>query len=257
MRKLYLDIFEGIGHPQLLELVKQGGFDGFFSDWTFADDLPRMTALTRQGEALGLDFGCCHSTIPGTDTLWSVTPRAEETMAQLRRNLDNCAALGVDMMVVHVSPTDDPDFHRGIRRMEQVVDYAAARNITVAFENTHDEAYVVNTIRHFEGCANVGFCYDSGHEAFVTPGAHILPQVGHRLICTHLNDNWLDGDHHLIPGDGSIDFPRVIRELKDTGYAGPLTMELNYNRYRDTLTPEEFMKRCYDTAYRIAEFLDA
>jgi hypothetical protein len=34
-------------------------------------------------------------------------------------------------------------------------------------------------------------------------------------------------------------------------------MELNYNRYRDTWTPEEFMKRCYDTAYRIAEFLDA
>jgi len=128
--------------------------------------------------------------------------------------------------------------------------------VQVAFENTNNEEYLVNTLRHFEGCGSVGFCYDSGHEAFCTPGVRFLPQLGDRLIYTHFCDNYLDGDHHLLPWDGKIDFDRIIGELRDTGYAGTLCLEVSYVPYTKELTPAEYTKKCYDVICRMAELLE-
>ena len=45
MRRLCLDVFEGIPHETLLPLVKAAGFDGFCSGWTFGNDLEAMSTL--------------------------------------------------------------------------------------------------------------------------------------------------------------------------------------------------------------------
>lgn len=256
MRKLFLDCFEGIPTGQLLPLAKEAGFDGIYSGWIFADDPEAMKALRNLADRLGLIYENAHSTIPGTKQAWSPGPQGEEYTETILRNLRNCAAVGVPMTVVHVETVADSDFSIGIRRMERIVEAAGKLGVRVAFENCHDAPFLVRTLAHFSGADHVGFCYDSGHEAFVTPGVRLLPQVGDRLICTHLNDNYLDGDHHLIPGDGKIDFDRILQELKASGYRGSINLEVNYNRYRDTLTPEAFLARCYACAHGIRAYLD-
>jgi len=136
------------------------------------------------------------------------------------------------------------------------VEYAKKKGLRIALENTRGADWLVKTLEHFEGCDTVGFCYDSGHEAFCTPGFRFLPQIGHRLIYTHLHDNLIVGDHHLLPWEGKIGFDRVVGELRDCGYQGSLTLELNYTPYADKLSPEDYVKRCYDIACRLAEQLD-
>lgn len=256
MRKVCLDCFEGIPHQQLLPLAKEAGFDGIYSGWLFADDRKAMEELKALADRLGLIYENAHSTIPGTHLAWSPVPEAEAYVETILRNLENCAAVGVPMTVVHVETVEDSDFDLGIRRMERIVEAAGKLGIQVAFENCHDAPFLIRTLEHFRDTAHVGFCYDSGHEAFVTPGVRLLPQIGHHLICTHLNDNYIDGDHHLIPGDGKIDFPLILRELKASGYQGSINLEVNYNRYKDKLTPEEFVHRCYRCADEIRKYLD-
>lgn len=256
MRKLCLDCFEGIPLEELLPLAKEAGFDGIYSSWIFADDPEAMMALKRRTDSLGLFYENAHSTIPGTKQAWSPGPEGDAYTETILRNLRNCAQAGVPMTVVHVETVADSDFHIGIRRMERIVEEAGRLGVQVAFENCHDEEFLVRTLRHFAGVPHVGYCYDSGHEAFVTPGARLLPQVGHRLLCTHLNDNYLDGDHHLIPGDGKIDFALALRELKDTGYQGSINLEVNYNRYRESLTPKQFVDKCLACATAIRDYLD-
>lgn len=256
MGTLSLAVCHGMEHSRVLPLAKAAGFDGSFSDPQYGNDLTAMTALVQQGRALGLRIDNSHSTIPGSELLWADHPDAEKALGNFFLCIDNCRALGLPMLVVHCSPEYQPDFRLGIKRMERLVEYAQKQNVKIAFENTSSQEYLVKTLSHFEGCDSVGFCYDSGHEAFCTPGARFLPQIGHRLFYTHFSDNYLNGDHHLLPWDGYMDFERIIGELQDTGYQGVLALEVSYAPYQDQLSPEEYVRKCFDVSCRLARLLD-
>ena len=256
MRKLALDIFEGIELERRLELTKNAGFDGFFIDWGFAHDLEEMTRQVNLGKSLGLECESSHSTIPGSELLWAEHPDVERVMENFFLCMDNAAALDIPIVVVHCSPEFEPDFATGIPRFERLVEYAAGKGLKIALENTAGGQWLVDTLKHFEGCDTVGFCYDSGHEAFCTPGFRFLPLIGDRLIYTHLHDNLIVSDHHFLPWDGQIGFDRVLGQLQDCGYKGSLTLELNYTPYADKLSPEDYVKTCYDLACRMAQRLD-
>jgi sugar phosphate isomerase/epimerase len=79
--------------------------------------------------------------------------------------------------------------------------------------------------------------------------------VGQHLIYTHLHDNRGQYDDHFIPGDGSLDMELLVAELRESGYAGGLTLEVDYTTYRDRMSPEAFVKRCYQVACKLAEQL--
>ena len=255
MNRLSLNVCHGMNHPYILPLAKEAGFDGFFSGPEFGKELDELTKIHAQGKELGLCFDNSHSFIPGSELLWADHPDSEKALETFFLCIDNCKALNVPMLVVHCSPEYEPNFNVGIKRMERLVEYAQSKDVQIAYENTSSEDCLVRTLQHFEGCDAVGYCYDSGHEAFCTPGSRFLPQLGHRLVYTHFNDNYLDGDHHLLPWDGKIDFDRIVGELRDTGYQGVISMEVSYDPYEKVLTPMDFIKKCYDVSCRMAELL--
>lgn len=255
MYPVSLAVCHGIGHPDILPMAKAAGFEGFFSDPIFGNRGDKLIEIAAQAKKLGLRFDNSHATIPGSEYLWADIPAGEAALQNFFTCIDHCARLDIPMLVVHCSPEYEPVFSVGIKRMERLVEYAAKYGIKIAFENTSSQDYLVRTLGHFEGCGAVGFCYDSGHEAFCTPGVQFLPQLGHRLIYTHFNDNYLDGDHHLLPWDGKINFDRILGQLRDTGYKGVLAMEVSYDPYVRELTKETFVKKCYDVSCRMAEAL--
>lgn len=255
MRKLSLAVCHGIEHPYILPMAKTAGFDGFFSDPLFGNRREVLEGIADQAGALGMRFDNSHATIAGSELLWADIPQGEKALENFYTCIDHCFSLHVPMLVVHCSPEYEPVFPVGIERMERLVAYAAKKQVQIAFENTSSEEYLLRTLDYFRGCETVGFCYDSGHEAFCTPGAQFLPQLGDRLIYTHFNDNYLNDDHHLLPWDGKIDFDRIIGQLRDCGYPGTLAMEVSYEPYAGELTPEDFVKKCYDVACRMAEAL--
>lgn len=255
MHELSLAVCHGIDHPDILPMAKEAGFDGFFSDPLFGNQRDTLTQIAQQARELGMRYDNSHATIPGAELLWADIPEGEEALRNFFVCIDNCASLAVPMLVVHCSPEYAPVYSVGIKRMERLVEYAAGQGIRIAFENTSSEEYLVRTLKHFEGCDTVGFCYDSGHEAFCTPGAQFLPQLGDRLFYTHFSDNYLDGDHHLLPWDGKIDFDRIAGQLRDTGYQGVLAMEVSYLPYAKELTPGAYVKRCFDRACRMRQLL--
>ena len=46
----------------------------------------------------------------------------------------------------------------------------------------------------------------------------------------HFVDCESSSEDHLIPGDGEMDFPRIVSYLKEVGYDGYLSLEL-FSRY--------------------------
>ena len=47
-----------------------------------------------------------------------------------------------------------------------------------------------------------------------------MPLFGNRLICTHIHDNdcMYDHDMHMIPFDGAVDYDRVTRQIRESGF---------------------------------------
>lgn len=62
------------------------------------------------------------------------------------------------------------------------------------------------------------------------PVAAYFEKMGGDLRHIHFIDCVSTSEDHLIPGDGEIDFPRLVSYLKDVGYDGYLSLEL-FSRY--------------------------
>ena len=58
----------------------------------------------------------------------------------------------------------------------------------------------------------------------------LVERIGKRLFTTHLQDNFGLNDDHQAPGIGYLDWPALIHSIRNTGYSGPLMMELTGNQ---------------------------
>ena len=64
------------------------------------------------------------------------------------------------------------------------------------------------------------------------PVANYFEKLGKDLVHIHFVDSTADSEDHLIPGDGTIDFPRLVNYLYEVGYDGHLSLEL-FSRYEN------------------------
>lgn len=257
MNNIYIDVFLGITYDELFPLIKEIGFDGFFSGEIYANDFEKMSLFKHNAEQLGLRQETSHSTIPGSSSIWSSGTSGDEYIEVLKNNINNCSRLSIPILVVHIQPdfSLSPSFETGIKRLKTVVAYAKEKNVKLAFENINSAEYLYKTLDCFDD-NHIGFCYDCGHEACHTNGEHFLPKIGDRLFCTHIHDNDNRSDLHLIPFDGDIDFERIARELRGCNYTGNLTLELCYNDfYSKNYSKSEYLKKCFASAVRLKNLI--
>ncbi len=146
------------------------------------------------------------------------------------------AELGARLMVMHPGreyqskrPLDEV-VAVCVEAVADVSEFASGLGMEVALENVlpahaiHDHAVVrriVDTVDH----PALGICLDTGHANVVDSVHRAVRAFAGRINHVHLHDNDGKADEHLLPSFGSIDWARFYRELRDTGYEGPLTLE--------------------------------
>ncbi|PZE20015.1 sugar phosphate isomerase/epimerase family protein [Paenibacillus xerothermodurans] len=119
-----------------------------------------------------------------------------------------------------------------IQAMEELADHAEKAGVTILVEPEPD--LLIETSEQFLAFKQavpseaIGLNFDIGHFFCVNedPTAlvdKLLPYTKHY----HLEDIAADRVHcHLIPGQGAIDIPAVLKTIKATGYTGFITVEL-------------------------------
>jgi len=75
-------------------------------------------------------------------------------------------------------------------------------------------------------------CYDPGNILYYTSGARHpeddLPEIAGHIAVGIIKDCIVENGKpsvQVTPGDGLVDFPRVLRILSDSGFSGPLYVE--------------------------------
>lgn len=152
----------------------------------------------------------------------------------------NASYLGAPMIVVHPCNHQDISVESNCKIMleynidfyKRLIPYARKFGIKIAIENIKGsvserpegliELYDSLNDPIFTLCFDVGHCLICG----VDP-AEAIRKLGDRLRCgcTHIHDNFGNGDSHTLPFYGSVDWESVMKALADIGYCGDLNYE--------------------------------
>ena len=155
-----------------------------------------------------------------------------------RRALDLCADLGAP----HITTEPGGPLAEGQSRREAIdlfvevlkplAEHADRRGVLLLIEP--EPGLLIETTSQYLEVADrvdspaIGLNFDVGH-AFCM-GENLPKQI--ETLAAHTRHYHLEDiaatrvHHHLIPGTGAIDFPKVVDAIRKTGYSGWLTVEL-------------------------------
>ncbi len=257
------------GYPaeKAIDRIAAAGFDALdmgLDYWDRGADSPFLGsgyldwahALRERAELRGVRFTHAHS--PGGADCGGIAVRAFET----------AAALGAGYIVLHPAYREedgseicDPERFVGFnaRLTAPLVERAEKLGITVLSENLQygasaDPLVISELVREIAS-PYFGWCFDVGHAHCSGFAPEILRECAVPLSL-HLHDNDGEGDDHLIPGDGTVDWEAVTGVLREIGYAGDCVMEAHHQCKE---APDEkrdgILKRLYESAVRLKKEL--
>ncbi len=156
------------------------------------------------------------------------------------------------VLVTHVglprtqAPTA-PDGRAAARRsIEELQRLAGPLGVQVAVEVIPNELSRAGSLVHFveddledlEGAGGtpVGICLDFGHAHMDGDLLDAIETVSEHFVTTHVHDNRGRADDHLVPFEGTIDWPAALTAVQKVGYEGPLMLEIAaHGSAKDTL----------------------
>ena len=102
-------------------------------------------------------------------------------------------------------------------------------------------------------------CLDTGH-VFINAlsPAEAIRTLGKRTELLHVQDNMTDGDHHLAPGIGRIDWVDFAKALKEVGYNKVISAEISTRVYN--LSPDlvfDYVEYAVKALRRIIDIVEA
>jgi sugar phosphate isomerase/epimerase len=156
----------------------------------------------------------------------------------LRDEIDFAARLHAETLVLHpiCLGLAEPEDRIDVPEVRRIAGYAAARGVMLAIENMRDSVWLLDRlIDEFGGdpaTSNLGVCIDVGHAHFsrdAGAGRETVPNYLERyaaqLVHLHLHDNQGDRDEHLVPGNGTVDWTRVLATLDLIRFTGTAVLE--------------------------------
>ena len=179
--------------------------------------------------------------------------------------VDAAAAIGAKYLVVHadenrLAPGEIYDSEKVVKdqielflpvaeRADRVGIKIACENVTQSQDDPRSRCSctaeeLLGIIEGLNGTSEAradnpaGCCWDFGHGRmfFGDESAKELEKVVPHLLCTHVHDNRVRDDHQP-PFTGKMDWPPLMKVLRDGGYRGNLSLELHYGRFPERVLP--------------------
>jgi sugar phosphate isomerase/epimerase len=230
----------------VLEEIRANGFELIevcsfpkHLDYHQEDEVRRAGEMMRR---LGLRPFSFHA--PFADRIDITSPDEQVRAAAVAELITACRAaalIGAENVVLHPGPEQSgrppqeeflQRMHNAALSLNQVAAHCCGTGVQLLLENmlphllfgqTSDMMYLLGEI---STCA-VGTCLDTGHARLSGDLGNVIHKLSGHLKMVHINDNHGDWDAHLIPGDGSIDWPWLLSELQRYQFRGGLIIEMS------------------------------
>jgi len=239
-----------LGRDQLIEIAAHGfeSVEVFATRTHFDYHNPAAVADLQQWLAdAGLELHGIHA--PVTESFvggrWGPTlslasadaGRRAQAVAEAELALHIARRIPVGVFVAHLGipraqqpPPSENHRDAARRSIEELQQIATPLGVQVAVEVIPNELSRAGSLVHFveddlDG-VDVGICLDFGHAHMDGDLVDAVEIVSGHLIATHVHDNRGRTDDHLVPFEGTIDWPGVMTAIQKVGYDGTLLLEL-------------------------------
>lgn len=184
----------------------------------------------------------------GVTGLWEPNPNFSKNLDAFRKRCEQFAELGAPLVYspcVTTAQFTPEDYRRSVENIRQTAEVARQFTLKVAAEFVRNSTFLASlptALRLHRAAAHPDFgilfdCYHfwSGPSKLedmdlIKPG---------EIIHAHLNDTQdlprelLDLHSRVIPGDGVAPLPKILKKLAESGYGGPISVELFLPKFQD------------------------
>lgn len=232
---------------ETINAIEKAGFKNVFIQWYNKDWKPTQEEQLKYIRKKGLNVIFAHLGYQNINDLWIENENGNKLVDRYKMILEFAKKMIFPRLLCK---SVAPKYNKtGLKRLQKNVDYAESLDVKVAFENTKIKGYLDYVIYN----ANVGICFDSGHYHVHFDDDLDFSKFKNRIFAVHLHDNDKSGDLHLIPFDGTLNWESVVKNLKDSNYNGPITMELCYRYEYLEMGIENFYKKGYEVGEKLKE----
>ena len=157
------------------------------------------------------------------------------TLAYYERLLRPVGEAGIPIVVVHPSgePNRDEDRPELLKiaadSLARLAEMGRRYGFKVAVENI-PRSCLGNCSRELlqviSSDSDLGVCFDTNH-LLIESSEDFIRACGSKIINIHVSDYDFRNERHWLPGEGKLNWDRLIKGLEDVGYSGIFLYELD------------------------------
>ena len=144
--------------------------------------------------------------------------------------------IGIDKFIVHPSGEPIAPENRAVRMetakasLATLGEIAKANGAVIAVEDL-PRTCLGNTAAEIAELISVHpdlrVCFDTNH-LLTEDAADFIRTIGKKIITTHISDYDFINERHWLPGEGQLDWQRILQAFKDINYDGVWLYELGF-----------------------------
>lgn len=243
---------------ETIDAIKKTGFKNVFIQWYDDNEWEySQEEQLKYARKLGLNVIFAHLGYQKINSIWEENEIGEQLVERYINDIKVCKENGISLVIMHLSSKPNPPKYNeiGLNRLRKIIDYANSVDVKIAFENTRTKGYLEYVFNNIDS-NNIGICYDAGHCHAYFKDKFNWKLFKNRIFAVHLHDNEGTEDQHLIPFDGNIEWKKVISDLNNANYIGPITLELCYRKEYLNMSLEEFYTKGYEIGNKLAKIFE-
>lgn len=226
-----------------LDAIKKAGYDGVMLTNYVKPESADIQTQINYCEKIGLEISMVHCQYNGKilNELWEEHSEVgDEIIEDLINQVKSINGFGIKNFVIHIGgDKNSKNTIYGLKRIEKLLRLCEEYKINLCIENLFLASQVEYVFENIKS-PYLKFCYDSGHNNFLTPEIDLADKYYKLLTATHIHDNHGETDEHLILGLGNINQNKLAKSLAKSNPEF-LTAEIKFKG--QTLTPEELKEK--------------
>ena len=260
MLSVTTDFLTGVGCPKAdLRSIADAGFSHVHwchqwdTDFIYSD--VEITQIKTWLKEYNLKVCDLHAS-DGKEKCWYSEKEYERLagVELVKNRINMVSQLGSNVIIMHTGVKYSDALRKSLNEIES---YAKFHGVRIACENSTKVYFdVISQIFADYSTDYIGLCYDSGHGNLdkSARGLNDLEKFKDRLLSVHLHDNDGEGDQHLPPFYGNINWNKLIDIISDSAYNKMISMEVSQPNSKIDNT-KEFLKIVYDNGMKLSEMI--
>lgn len=221
------------------ELMKKAGMDAIeISIASYSDfDFKAAKQISKQ---TGIDLWSIHSHMDSSFDISSLDNESNKrAIKEFTWLIDKISEIGMDKVVIH--PTHTPEPFDQSERDEKIKHTKECLNILAEYGHTKGVQIAVedlprtclgNSIEELLDLLSANdklrVCFDFNH-SLIDDTAEFIKAVGNKIITTHVSDRDNINERHWLPGEGVLNWKKIIDAFNSINYNGAWIYEIALN----------------------------